>query len=59
MNDSSGIRKVDFRRNFQNLPKQGKKKKKKEEKDEEKQEEEIQRKPPPSPDGTSSIDLTA
>jgi len=59
MNDSSGVQKVNFRRNFQNLPKQGQKKKKKKDAEEEKNDESLERKAPLPPDGSSTIDLTA
>lgn len=58
MNDSPGVRPVQHRRDYPNLPnrQQGGQKKKDEE---EENHEEEPKKGPPSPDGSSTIDLTA
>lgn len=62
MEDSSSVRRVHFRRHYQNLPKQKQQNRKrdreeKEQRDEKAEEDKRQR--PPNPDGSSTIDLTA
>ena len=56
--DETGVPPVNFRRDMYNPQKRKQSKREKKEKEEEKQEEEP-RKAPPSPDGSSTIDLTA
>jgi hypothetical protein len=61
MDDSSGVPKVKFRRNFNNLPKQekGKGKKQKREEEEENLPESPKKGPPPPDKSSTLIDITA
>ena len=59
MDDGSGVKPVHYRRQFTDLPNRKQRDKKKDEEHEEEEEQEEPRKGPPSPDGSSTIDLTA
>lgn len=59
MDDSPGVRPVQHRREYPNLPNRQQGGKKKDEEKEEEHSEEEPKKGPPSPDGSSTIDVTA